>query len=249
MRKGNTELDRIALMNIIWLNLRKRAGSRTTLASLERLAATFDCDIIFLQETSKKITPVFPILSGMRPVYVSSDLSAFAKNTLEEANVIHSASFALGLSVRGHFIFNVHLSPYKSSDRREELHSLEGIVQSGPNSGIIIGGDFNLAPRPQDGLFNDTASTWTAPLEREAFERLTRVCGLVDLLGQSADQEYSIERLIPGGRVRFRCDLILCSKGLQNVAKVNYLHETRIGAWAVSDHSGMLLSLNDKPSG
>lgn len=235
-------------MNILWLNLRKRSGNRMAIAALERLMAAADCDLLLLQETSQKIKSISPSLSGMKPVYVSSDLSAFAKISLAQTNVIHSGPFYLGLKVADRYVFNVHLSPYRSSTRQQELRSLEDIVQGEIGSEIIIGGDFNLAPRPEDGLFNDATSAWTAPSEREAFRRLISACGLVDLLAESSEQEYSIERSISGGRVRFRCDLILCSKRLQSVAKANYLHQTRIGAWAVSDHSGMLLALDDHPS-
>jgi exonuclease III len=232
-------------MIILWLNLRKRGGSRWAAAALERFTNAVNCDLLLLQETVTKAAAFSHELGDLQPVYLSSDLSAFAKPSITGIKVAHTESFLLCVEAHHKVVFNVHLSAYRTSTRQQELQYLEKLIRGEPGD-VIVGGDFNLAPRPEDGLFNGAASSWTPPAERQAFRRFTQICGLVDLLGNELEQEYSIERSTVRGQIRFRCDLVLCSARLQSLAKARYLHETRIGAWAISDHSGMVLALHEE---
>ena len=57
--------------------------------------------------------------------------------------------------------------------------SLSAKRKPGPRP-LLVCGDFNLAPRPSDGLFGEETSQYTTKAERTVLQQLMRVAGLID---------------------------------------------------------------------
>jgi exonuclease III len=230
-------------MNVFWINIRKRGRDRSVLRALARLVALKGIDVLFLQETSGKgLSYNFDTLD-MRPVSISNDLSAFVSRKIPEISLLQMSASALVVQADDVALLNVHLSAYSSSIRAKELAHITDIIGKLRMSKVVIGGDFNLAPRECDGLFDGTPSTWTGQRERAIFQELTSKHGFVDLLAADGQKEFSIERVRQSKSIQFRCDLILCSNELLACANAEYVHETRKGPWSFSDHSGLHIRL------
>lgn len=108
---------------------------------------------------------------------------------------------------------------------------------------LLICGDFNLAPRPQDGLYDGEVSEFTADTERKALQHLLQSAWLVDTTGADGEAKFTFERLFTGKLSRFRCDLALLSDHLAAGVPVAARHEVRTGPEAFTDHSAILLDL------
>ena len=231
-------------MNILWLNLRKRGRAQAVVATLERIIVETNSKLVFLQETFAGTQSGQLRIAGMRQVYISTDLCVLCSTSLPDVEVCVTDPFFLLVRLGRAIFGNVHLSAYHTSARQEQLCRLAEILRDKPNMSAAIGGDFNLAPRRSDGSFNGTVSTWTSESERATFSKLLTQNDLWDVLADEAKQDFSIERQFRTGLIQFRCDLILCSNALRSKICASYLHETRRGSWAFTDHSGMILRIS-----
>jgi endonuclease/exonuclease/phosphatase family metal-dependent hydrolase len=136
-------------------------------------------------------------------------------------------------------IHSVHLDPYASAGRVRQLRTLAADLAADARN--IILGDFNLAPRPSDGRFGDTLSGFTSASERGAFAELIHEHDLVDATA-SDEPVFTFSRLVGGVASSFRCDLALIPVSLSpSIVRVSC--ETRTGATAFTDHSGLVLDL------
>jgi hypothetical protein len=111
-------------------------------------------------------------------------------------------------------------------------------------------GDFNLAPREQDGLYGAKVSSWTKATERKALHRLLDTVRLVDLFvaHDGEDEErFTYEKLNRGKMTRFRCDLALLAAPLaaEPTTAIRHCHETRLGDASFTDHSSVPAELRD----
>ncbi len=137
-------------------------------------------------------------------------------------------------------VHHVYLSPHSSKERREHLLALARSID--PTEGSIVMGDFNLAPRSQDGIFGDRPSLFTKRSEREAFEALLESSGLLDATATSGEPEFTFERWQNGKPIRFRCDLALLSTCLRGGAQVIYDHSVRTDP-GFTDHSALVVDV------
>jgi 2-polyprenyl-3-methyl-5-hydroxy-6-metoxy-1,4-benzoquinol methylase len=141
-------------------------------------------------------------------------------------------------------VHNVYLSPYSARDRRELLKQIERDLQTGAGPTIVVG-DFNIAPRPEDGMFGTAPSTFTSTGERLALASLLMSGVLFDATcppdGVPAD--FTFERLARGKPSNFRCDLALVSESLREYVTVEYDHSVRKSADGFTDHSALIIDL------
>ena len=80
--------------------------------------------------------------------------------------------------VRGELAFHsVHLDPYGVTTRVEQFQIL---AERLPNGANVVLGDFNLAPRPVDGIYGASPSRFTSAGERRAFAELLAGRALAD---------------------------------------------------------------------
>lgn len=229
-------------MKILWLNLRKRGRNTTVLRTVERLIERDGYDILMLQETFSAGDDCSKVLNlrGGNPVHLSADLSVLKLSSTFEVKLLVVSSNLVAITAESITAFNVHFSPYSSSERERDLENLRELLAGLNGKLVALGGDFNFAPRECDGLFGGMPSAWTSARERQLFNSLLQEFDLVDILAlRGTMQEFSIIRKRNGSDIKFRCDFILCSKQLADGAISTYLHETREGTWAFSDHSGM----------
>lgn len=231
--------------NVFWVNLHKRGGTSAALGALERVINQNNVTHLLLQETQVRPGPSAIAITAMVPQSTSSDLSAYLAQG-RQAELRFTTDYALALYSDGLVIINVHLSAYKSAVRTRQLTELDEYLLSLNSRSILIGGDFNLAPRDVDGVFDARPSTWTSAREREALARMMERHDLVDVLASPDGDEFTFDRVLRGGRCQFRCDILLSSRALLPDVTAKYMHETRLGSWAFTDHSGIMATLRKR---
>ncbi len=143
---------------------------------------------------------------------------------------------------------NVYLSPSSSAERRALLKDLARAIREAEANAIVITGDFNLAPRLQDGLFGNQPSTFTKPPERRAFEDLLASASLVDATCPlpGGNLEFTFERVQQGRPNRFRCDLALISSHIAEAAAVMLDHSMKTSPGAFTDHSALIVDVQEQ---
>ncbi len=132
-------------------------------------------------------------------------------------------------------VHHVHLAPSSGSERAAQLADLAALD---PGRMKVVVGDFNLAPRPEDGVFGDSPSTFTSASERRALAGLVAGQGLCDILA-CRPPEFTFHRRVRGRSSAFRCDLALVDRRLPHTYAA-YDHSVRP---RISDHSAIVLSI------
>jgi len=131
---------------------------------------------------------------------------------------------------------NVYL-PYESKTARQKLFERLALR---PAQRRLIVGDFNMAPRPEDGRYGDSESAWTGARERRAFQAIL-AGGLSDLTA-SLPPEFTFERWNRGDWTRFRCDLALATASVRGMASGD--HSVRAPKLGFTDHSAVVVDLD-----
>jgi hypothetical protein len=111
----------------------------------------------------------------------------------------------------------------------------------------VIVGDFNLAPRSEDGLFGANPSTFTTVGERTALTVLLNTGNLFDATCPTNEREptFTFERTVKGQSSRFRCDLALISEHLRPSVTVVYDNTVRRRGEGFTDHSAIVVDIAD----
>jgi exonuclease III len=136
---------------------------------------------------------------------------------------------------------------FPSDTARRRADFLDALVAGAhPGSASLVLGDFNMAPKPADGLFKGAPSAFTKQYERQKLDHLMQRWGLEDLWLQHSGggHRFTFERKQRGGWVQFRCDLALGSETLP-VSSIVHAHDTRLGASPFTDHSGVIVDLTE----
>lgn len=225
-------------------NLNQRIGNTASRRRFESWLHYRDLDVVLAQEPFNSKAEERPVLTGYELISTSPLLSAWAKAPqASRFQVRQHGDRWQELSVGGLNLHNLYLSPHSSKERRDLLDQIASHITD--NTPSIVLGDFNLAPRPEDGRFGQQESGFTSPAERRAFARLLSAATLVDATCSSGDAEpeFTFERMQQGKQIRFRCDLALVSAALIPSTSIEYDHTVRIGASAFTDHSAILVSL------
>ena len=139
----------------------------------------------------------------------------------------------------GVLVVNTYLDASSGKLRREHLEGLCEIIHSLNHQPALIAGDFNMAPRPEDGWYGDDYSKFTSKGERTAFSNLLRQFNLQDK-GEHQEWEATFERLNRGKMNRFRCDLALVSENAPGMWSLKYDHNFRKKS-GMSDHSALII--------
>ena len=206
-----------------------------------------DPDVVTVQEPWVNRPAQWWKLQGFNLVGASGDVLVWSRPHLA-ATVTQVESHRVAFSAGAYEVHAVHLDPYEGARRREQLDQLrcEAGVSGKP---VVVLGDFNLAPRPQDSRYEEGAGASTGADERRAFEALQSTFGLVDVTAvNGTDPEFTFERLIDGKMSRSRSDLALLPRDLDpDWARVVYDHNVRRGVGAFTDHSAILVDLPARP--
>lgn len=234
-------------MRIASVNANKRLSSSVASERALRWIDSTRPDLLLLQEP-------FPLRS--QPPMMLGDAIYVAHNKYSAIYAVPSRvrilnvelpERCLAVQTGGTVFVNTYLSPYRSAVRTREIDLLRAAIQNVSRSSVLFVGDFNLAPSAADGLIGEKQSKWTSGAERTALASLMRDCLLVDLLCPAlcGTQEYSIERVLNGEEVRFRCDLALASNGILSRTVAKYDHTVRLGAEPWTDHSAIVIEVGE----
>jgi exonuclease III len=237
-------------VRIISVNLNKRLRSETNIRKIEKWLSSKNADLLFVQEPwergRKSIVPIksYLYLGGTDGIgawihesYVPQCTELLKENWQK-------------LTFNSLTIHNVYL-PASSSDAKNRIEFLEQLnkqISKEQSSYVLVVGDFNLAPNPEDGLYNEEFSNFTSKRERDAFKSFLSTNNLIDstaLNSHIANNIFSIERTINGKKSCFRCDLALVSESIFSDMNVEYDHSVRMGDESFTDHSAIVIDIPD----
>jgi hypothetical protein len=236
----------MASMRIASLNLNKRLGNASArLRALEWLR-TNEISLVLTQEPYRNCDKP-PSLDGFRPLVGNHQVFAWIAESLEPPPSVSVRAWWQRLELGYLVVHNVYLDPYSRRSRGDQLEELHDHVRAEPGQPMLIVGDFNLAPRPEDGCFDGKASRFNSDVDRGPFRRLLVDVRLQDLTSAASGVQYSIVRERRGKRIEFRCDLALASDYIAPTITANYHHDTRAGALPFTDHSALVLNLPVTP--
>lgn len=225
-------------MRIVSVNLNQRLGRVSSRRAVEAWLADQRPDLLLTQEPWRpEGKPIS--LGGFHLVQATPHLATWvAREVAKPQASIMDPRWQI-LKLPSLTIHNIYLSPYSSRARTEILNCLAEQLHA--DQPAVVLGDFNLAPRPSDGLFGDSPSLFTKSAERHAFRELLESAKLVDLTSGTTP-EFTFERVQKGKLIRFRCDLGLLSACLADKSVARYDHAVR-AADGFTDHSAIIVDL------
>lgn len=224
------------------VNLNKRLGASGARSNLAAWLRGHGVKALLAQEPFKPADRTPPVLGGFTfaggdghlAVWISEDLAPPAVSSLRQ--------WIQRIELEWLVVLHVHLDAYASASRAAQLAELAALAAAEDGRPLLICGDFNLAPRPEDGLFGEETSTFTTDAERVMLRKLTRAAGLVDTTADAVPL-LTFERVFSGKPSGFRCDLALLSDHLTATTTVTPDAAVRTGPHAFTDHSALLLDL------
>lgn len=229
-------------MRLASINLNKRLGNPAAAHRLEAWLHRHRVDVLIAQEPWRPPSripvdiPGYRILGGDDRLFVWTHASV--KNITQQT----VTKYAQRVECEWLIVYNTYLDAYDKRTRAVQLTELSTLLTSETGRPAVLSGDFNLAPRPIDGLTGARASEFNSATDRIPFSRLLADLQLIDATERD-EPEFTIEREIQGVRSRFRCDLALLPDYLADQATVAYDHGPRTIGEAFTDHSGILLDL------
>jgi exonuclease III len=224
------------------INLNKRVGNPAARARLVAWLQRNKVDVLIAQEPWKPLDRDPIVLTGFRLVAGDGKLSAWIAEPWASPSSSRPRDFAQRVELDWLVAINVYLDAYAAASRSAQLTELISIIAAEDGRPVILAGDFNLAPRPIDGLTNGRPSTFNNTTDRIPFRRLTDTAGLADATADVPPQ-FTVARQQAGTRIQFRCDLALIPHYLASSVTVTYDHSTRDRQTGFTDHSGILINL------
>ena len=229
-------------IRIASINLQRGIKTRT---ALERWLDAWKPDVLLVQEPCEQGHAPPPRVGEYKLLGGNGYVSAYACGTRGPAPAEHVGDRIQVLRVNRTTVFNAYFPSKSPGPRMALFQQLSREVSERAPANALVFGDFNMAPRPQDGRFGDDESTWTGAGERSAFQDLLKSRGLVDVYAEGAPtaEPFTFERVNRGKTNRFRCDLVLASRKLcgPGMTTLNVDHETRLGSARFTDHSALVL--------
>lgn len=226
-------------MRVASLNLNKRLSASNARGRLANWVQRNDISVLFGNEPWAARLQAVPRLPGMNLVGGDHALAAWVRDDLDMPSFIRKAPWWVTVVIGEWRLHGVHLDAYSSKAREQQLRTLAAKLDEVTTN--VIAGDFNLAPRPMDGMFGDRLSDFTSSREREAFDTLLRDRHLRDATAFD-EPTFTFERQLRGSSSRFRCDLILTPSTNDKVT-VAVSNEPRTAPSAFTDHAGLIIDV------
>jgi hypothetical protein len=228
------------------VNLNKRVGAAGARTLLVQWLAHNDIGLLLAQEPWRPPGRDAVQLDGFCPIGGTDKVFAWVQERFEAPSYQQLAPHWRRLELGYVAVHHAYLDAHAQRTRAAQLDQLRnGMATEGVRPMLAVG-DFNLAPRPQDGLLDSHASTFNSSTDRGPFHSLLAACLLHDATAADPPQ-FSVARSARGKRWEFRCDLALVSDYLAPSVIVTYDHSVRTGATAFSDHSALLIDLPVSP--
>ncbi|MER5532551.1 methyltransferase domain-containing protein [Streptomyces mirabilis] len=224
------------------VNLNKRLGATSARSRLASWLREHRVHAMLAQEPFKPVDRTPPVLPGFTFAGGDGHLAAWISENLAPPQVTSPKPWLLRTELDWLAVYQVHLNAYTAASRTAQLAELNELAAAENDRPLLICGDFNLAPRPEDGLFGEEISPFTTETERGHLRSLIQAAGLTDT---TADQPpaFTFERRVSNQLSRFRCDLALLSDHLTLATTVTADTSIRIGPRAFTDHSALLIDL------
>lgn len=229
-------------MMLASVNLNKRLGATAARANCAAWLRARGVGVVFAQEPFKPADRTPPTLAGFTFVGGDGHLATWVGEDLATPHVSSPRPWAQRIELDWLVVLHVHLDAYAGASRTAQLANLAVLAAAEDGRPLLICGDFNLAPRPEDGVYGEENSTFTTDAERGMLSRLLRDARLVDTTAD-ATPTFTFERVLSGIPSRFRCDLALVSDHLAPTTTVHADPTPRSGPVPFSDHSALLIDL------
>ncbi|MCX4663723.1 methyltransferase domain-containing protein [Streptomyces uncialis] len=224
------------------VNLNKRLGTSGARSGLATWLHAHGVEAVVAQEPFIPVDRTPPALDGFTFAGGDGHLAVWISEGLAPPPVSSPRQWVQRIELEWLVVLQVHLDAYASSSRAAQLAELAVLAAAEGGRPLLVCGDFNLAPRPEDGLFGDKTSTFTSRAERVKLNQLTQGAYLVDTTAEEPPA-FTIERVSSGKPSRFRCDLALLSDHLTATTTVTPDAAVRSGPKAFTDHSALLIGL------
>jgi Methyltransferase domain/Endonuclease/Exonuclease/phosphatase family len=229
-------------MRIASINLNKRLGNPAARGRLADWLQGQRVDVLIGQEPWKPVDRDPLTIAGFRQVGGDGRLYTWISERWEIPSSSRPCDFAQRIELSWLVVLNVYLDAYTTTTRSSQLTELTSILAAEGGRPVVAAGDFNLAPRPADGLTDGRPSSFNNTTDRIPFQRLIDTAGLLDAAADLPPQ-FTVERQRSGRQIQFRCDLALISDHLASTVVATYDHTTRDGPAGFTDHSAILIDL------
>ncbi|MGA5324445.1 methyltransferase domain-containing protein [Streptomyces seoulensis] len=224
------------------INLNRRLGAVGARSNLAAWLREHGVKAVLAQEPFKPADRRPPSLAGFTFAGGDGHLAVWTSEDIAPPAVSSPAPWVQRIELEWLLVLQVHLDAYAGAARAAQLAELTAMTAAEDGRPLLLCGDFNLAPRPEDGLFGAETSTFTTNAERRMLRQLMLGAGLVDTTAETAPA-FTFERVFSGKPSRFRCDLALLSDHLAATATVTPDATVRTGERAFTDHSALLIDL------
>jgi exonuclease III len=233
-------------MRIASINLQNGLKTADKRARLERWLDAWTPDLLLAQEPCARGTTPPTAVGEYQILGGNGHVAAYMRNAGVLPSVEQVDERVQLVRIGSTAICNAYF-PYEPKAARTKLFGLlnrELAARRTPD--VLVFGDFNMAPRPEDGRYgDDEAKDWTGVAERAAMRELLEERGLVDVFAERAPpvEPYTFERLNRGKMTRFRCDFVLVSARISTptTTPLYVAHDTRRGSGRFTDHSGIVI--------
>jgi len=229
-------------MRLASVNLNKRLGNPAVRARLARWLHDHRVDVLIAQEPWKPADRDPLTLAGYQRAGGDSRLFTWIAERWENPSSSRPRDFAQRIELSWLVVLNIYLDAYATATRSVQLTELSSILAAEGGRPVVAVGDFNLAPRPADGLVDGRHSSFNNATDRVPFGRLMDTAGLTDATAGLRPQ-FTVSRRVVGKQIQFRCDLALIPRYLVPEVRVIYDHATRDRDAGFTDHSAVLIDL------
>ncbi len=230
------------MLRLASINLNKRLGNPSASARLAVWLHRHRVDVLVAQEPWKPVDRPPVDAAGFRPVGGDGNVFCWIADRFAAPPISRPDRFVQRLELAWLVVYNTYLDCASTTARSSQLNRLRKIITSEHGRPAVACGDFNIAPRPADGLNSGRPSTFNSATDRVPLTELMAEAGLVDATATRPPQ-FTIERRRSGLTSQFRCDLALVPDHLLAAVNVSYDHATRTSEQAFTDHSGMLIDV------
>lgn len=230
-------------MKVVSLNANKRLGNAAVRGRFTRWVQDLDASMLVIQEpwARRRATPV-PI-EGYEQLGGNDNVFSWVRSGLRRPSVIMADECIQRVELGYATMYGCYLDAYTPHARAAQLQTIRNEAVGEQDRPLLIVGDFNLAPTPEDGLSNGRPSQFNNEIDRTPFRELLESADLVDMTSTPGANEFTIVRKTRDATSEFRCDLALVSSYFAPQVDARYEHATRLGSLNISDHSAILLEL------
>ena len=224
------------------INLNKRLRNLEIRSKLKSWIHFKEIDLLLVQEPWKSNMSEQFDLGTLRPIGGNEKVFCWLKTKYSEKPPNQINDYFQTIDVGYVKLINVYLNAYEQRIRANQLNQINLHLLNNGNTPVLIVGDFNLAPNPEDGFYDGRKSEFNSSTDRVPFQKLLRRHSLVDKM-TNFPNEFTVEKIKNNKLIQFRCDLCLVSEFFSHEISLNYDHTLRKGDNAITDHSGIIIEL------